>query len=422
MNISRFGGLELSEIKSVPANAGTQRVEIGDVLFNNTNSPALVGKTTAITISAEMAYSNHMTRIRAASGIDPRFLALQLHWYWECGVFRRLLVNHVNQASVSTATLARDVFVALAPAAEQRRVVAEIEKQFTRLDSAIKAVLRSVRRIERYRRAVLHRALEGTLVEGASRATWTAATLSDVVVSLRNGISPKPDATSGVKVLRINAVRPLSVRMGEYRFLRSDLDHFDGFDLQRDDILFTRYNGSPDLVGVCGRVRAVDERVLYPDKLIRARVRKDLVLPAFVEIAANAGETRAFVRSRVRTTAGQAGVSGGDLKSAPFSYPSMPDQERIVAEVERRLSVADELEKLGDASLARCGKLRQSILKRAFEGNLVPQDPNDEPASVLLERIRGERAAKAASKPMTKRGNARRVSARRARTSAEELS
>jgi type I restriction enzyme S subunit len=83
-------------------------------------------------------------------------------------------------------------------------------------------------------------------------------------------------------------------------------------------------------------------------------------------------------------------INHGDVEPLEVPLPPLPEQHRIVAEVERRLSVVDELEATVEKNLARCSRLRQSILKMAFEGRLVPQDPNDEPASALLERIRRE--------------------------------
>ena len=87
------------------------------------------------------------------------------------------------------------------------------------------------------------------------------------------------------------------------------------------------------------------------------------------------------------------------LKALAIPLPPLAEQRRIVAEVERRLSVIQQIEAAVEANLSRAERLRQSILKQAFSGKLVPQDPNDEPASVLLERIRAERAeAEAAAK------------------------
>ncbi len=105
---------------------------------------------------------------------------------------------------------------------------------------------------------------------------------------------------------------------------------------------------------------------------------------------------REWLERAAATSAGQYNISVRTLNRLPIPLSPIPEQHRIAAEVERRLSVVAALETAVSANLRRAERLRQSILKRAFEGRLVPQDPDDEPASVLLERIRAERAAQAA--------------------------
>ena len=96
------------------------------------------------------------------------------------------------------------------------------------------------------------------------------------------------------------------------------------------------------------------------------------------------------------------------IHTMPMPLPPLAEQHRIVSEVERRLSVVQQAEITVEASLARAERLRQSILKQAFSGKLVPQDPDDEPASVLLERIRAEREAEAQESATSKGKSGRR--------------
>jgi type I restriction enzyme S subunit len=111
---------------------------------------------------------------------------------------------------------------------------------------------------------------------------------------------------------------------------------------------------------------------------------------------------REWLERAAATSAGQYNVSISTLNRLPLCVPPFIEQRRIVAEVERRLSVVAALEREVEAALARAARLRQSILKHAFEGRLVRQDPHDEPASALLERIRAARGSPATGGKKTK--------------------
>lgn len=172
-------------------------------------------------------------------------------------------------------------------------------------------------------------------------AGWTWATLDDVIVSMRNGISTKPVGNDGIPILRISAVRPNALDLTDIRYLEAEPDGNVDYTLRTGDLLFTRYNGTRSLVGVCAHVPEGVGRVVYPDKLIRVRVNDALACPRYVQFASNAGVSRAFIESRARTTAGQTGVSGGDLRAMPLPLPPLPEQRRIVAALEEYLSAID---------------------------------------------------------------------------------
>ncbi|MCK6463129.1 MAG: restriction endonuclease subunit S [Candidatus Pacebacteria bacterium] len=125
-NVSEDGNLDLSLVKRVDASKSeilNYSLRKGDVLFNNTNSPALVGKTALFDRDDEYLFSNHMTRIRVHQSLcEPAFLARYLNWMWRSGGFRTIVTQWVNQAAISRTQLAR-IKMPLPPLSEQRRIV-----------------------------------------------------------------------------------------------------------------------------------------------------------------------------------------------------------------------------------------------------------------------------------------------------------
>lgn len=328
--------------------------------------------------------------------------------------------------------------ISIAPEAEQKRIVAKIEELFSELDKGIENLKLARAQLAVYRQTLLKHAFEGKLTADwrASHAGqhesgeqllarvraerdasyskqfvawqsladddssqlpslpdgWIWIPFGNLCFSIRNGISAKPTGETGEKIFRISAVRPMKVDLDDCRYIETDSNEYDGYLLEENDLLFTRYNGSRKFVGVCGRFSGTQRR-LFPDKLIRAKIGVKSALPKFLEASFGCGATRAFVESRIRTTAGQAGVSGGDIKAIPVPICSADEQGEIIRILEQSLPHIDSLESEIDTNLQKSEALRQSILKKAFAGELVPQDPNDEPASALLDRIRTERQA-----------------------------
>ena len=205
--------------------------------------------------------------------------------------------------------------------------------------------------------------------------------------------------TSGVPVLTIGCLTVGGVELEKARFVSERKAAALGrYALRIGDMLFSRMAS----VGRAGVVGAALEGALFNYHIMRLRLNPEVLIPAFYLAYVRGAKVVTDYVVKVNHGATRDGINTEQLLQMPVVLPPLAEQERIVAEVERRLSVVDELEKVVAANLKRADRLRQAILKDAFAGRLVPQDPKDEPASVLLERIKAERAA-AQDKPKTTR-------------------
>ncbi len=342
----------------------------------------------------------------------------------------------------------------LAPEAEQQRIVAAIEEQLSRVDAGVEALERVKKELARYRASVLKAACEGRLVpteaalaraEGRSyepasellarilaerRARWDRkkkyaepappdtssrsalpegwvwATLA-MLAELKGGITKGQKRQSGEKLREVPYLRVANVQRGwldltKIKTIEAAEDEIADLRLCAGDVLFNE-GGDRDKLGRGWVWQGQIPECIHQNHVFRARLIGG-VSPKFLSWHGNSFGQSWFEEHGKQTT-NLASINLTRLGLLPVPLPPLAEQQRIVAEVERRLSIADEVAASVGFALARAARLRQSILKRAFEGKLVPQDPNDEPASVLLARIRAgrERAASAAPKRRARR-------------------
>jgi type I restriction enzyme, S subunit len=163
--------------------------------------------------------------------------------------------------------------------------------------------------------------------------------------------------------------------------------------IHEGDLLFTRLSGTLEYVGNCVIVPPLSGRKLeFPDRLFRGRCATG-VSGFYIQLCFGEAGLRRSLETAAKSTAGHQRISLSDLREFRLPLPPGAEQHRIAEVVSQHLSVIAATEAASKRDSARCARLRQSILKWAFEGRLADQDPSDEPANVLLERIRSETAA-----------------------------
>jgi type I restriction enzyme S subunit len=174
------------------------------------------------------------------------------------------------------------------------------------------------------------------------------------------------------------------------------------YNLCMGDILFNNTN-SVELIGKTALFRDEIQNCVFSNHITRIRPDVRVVTPKFLLYLFNDAYNKGIFRMMCHRFVGQAGISREKLLEHTLPLPPLLEQRAIVERVERLFHFADEVEQRVTAATTHANHLTQSILARAFRGELVPQDPNDEPASVLLERIKHERAELKEKKKTQKR-------------------
>ena len=295
------------------------------------------------------------------------------------------------------------LIVPIAPLSEQKRIADKLDTVLTRVEAVNTRLARVAPLLKRFRQSVLAAATSGRLTEdwrganGLSRP-WPLVLLGEVARDFSYGSAAKSSPAGHVPVLRMGNIQDGALDWSDLVFT-SDPAEIAKYRLQDGDVLFNRTN-SPELVGKTAVFRG-EREAIYAGYLIRVRCSSDL-LPDYLNYCLGSPAGKHYCWQVKSDGVSQSNINAKKLAAFSFGLPSLDEQTEIVRRVETLFAFADRLEaRLAQAQTAAT-RLTPALLAKAFRGELVPQDPNDEPAAELLRRLQAERAS--APKASTGRG------------------
>lgn len=408
----------------------------------------------AIRPRVDCAINQDLKALFFVDGINPDFI---LHWF---SANERLIKERGSGTTVQEIRLEalNSLPLLLPPSEEQTRIVEKLEELLPQLDAGMAELQAAKKKLTQYRQSLLKAAVEGQLTaewrkknvpteDGAQllerilserRTRWEAkqlakfneqgkkppkgwqdkypeparpdtanlpelpegwvwATIDQVSLHQRYGSSAKTnDDKSGVPVLRMGNIQDGSLDLSSLKYLPKEHHEFPDLLLKKNDVLFNRTN-SYELVGKTAIYKGEPQTCSYASYLI-CITPSPLINPEGISFYINSSHGRRWIASVVTQQVGQANVNGSKLSSLSIPLPPKEEQDAISHIAQSSLQDASFLEEQIKTGITLLNKQRQNILRAAFAGELVPQDPNDEPASELLARIAAERAAKQVAK------------------------
>jgi type I restriction enzyme S subunit len=317
--------------------------------------------------------------IRIATKRD-QCLSKYLFYYLKSSAGQLSISDKVNATTIQTikASSLSLTAIPLPPLPEQDRIVARLEELLSDLEAGVRALERARAGAKRYKASVLKAAVEGKLLE--SRGTensetglpegWRWVKWADLVEFSQNGFGKRrSDTGAPTIVLRLADVSEREIRLDNARRVGATEDEIAKYVLAKNDMICVRVNGSLDNVGRMILFTHAPEPITYCDHFIRFRLNNPDMAP-FYAMYFDTERARKFVELNRVSSAGQNTISQGTLLNFDVPLPPLEEQRRIVAEVERRLEAARQVEAAVEAGSKRARRLRQAVLKAAFEGRL----------------------------------------------------
>ena len=315
-----------------------------------------------------------------------------IYYYLQSDVFSIQFTNrrHGLIGGVSVKDLS-DFFVPITTMKEQQRVVERIEGIFAKLDEAKEKVQDVIASIDDNVEALLYKAFTGQLTNDWRNSNieiekWENTTLSEIVSGLKYGSSEKSNYEyKGTPILRIPNIGDGIVDFSDLKYMSEELKN-SSHEVFEDDILIIRSNGSRDLVGKCALVPKLQERYAYASFLIRMKVTEK-VLPEYLVRFINSSMARAQMFDKAKSSSGIHNINSQELGTIKICIPSIEEQKQILVCIQEFVNKEKRVQEILEEMLASIDRIKKFILAKAFRGELVTNNPEEESSIELLKII-----------------------------------
>ena len=369
-NVTRRGELDWSSFIRVPADdsmLNDYALRTGDVVFNNTNSTEMVGKTALFAgFDEPVVFSNHFTRLRTkADSLAPDFLALWLHSQWQAGLFARICDRWIGQSAVQRNKLLA-LEIPLPPLEEQRRIAARLREQLSILAEARAALEAQLGAAESLPTAYLR-----AVFESGEARRWQKNQLekvSEITGGVTLGRDFRGRPTRDVPYLRVANVKDGHLDLTTVKTTPATEEEIAAYQLQRGDVLLTE-GGDPDKLG---RGTFWDDEIsecIHQNHIFRVRFDQTAFQPSFVAYQLASPYGKAYFLHHAKQTTGIATINRRVLGAFPLMTPSLTEQHHVASRLDAEFLASAGLKCALRAKVLELEKLPAVLLRSAFSPN-----------------------------------------------------
>ncbi len=370
----------------------------GEYFLIGEDGANLISRSTpvAFIVKGEFWVNNHAHILSTYGDIPLEFLV-----YYIAGISLNPWISGSAQPKLNQENL-KKIPVPLPPLNEQKRIVSKIEELFSKIDSTKQSLEQTKLQLELYRQSLLKSAFEGNLTEQWRTQnhhnstetqqtkelpnTWKFYKISEICKTSSGGTPSRKNPKNyigNINWIKSGELNDSYILKSEEKISKDALKNSSAKIFPKNTVVLAMYGATIGKIGIL-RIEAATNQAICAFFIDEKKIRKTFLFYYLMSIRAKLLDKG--------SGGAQDNLSQTIINDLSIPITSLEEQEQIVSQIEQGFSLIENTQNIVNSTLQTLQTMKMSVLKNAFEGKLVPQDPNDEPAEKLLERIKKEKS------------------------------